>query len=252
MRWIMALGLLALVTSPLAARESGFLARTLTVGGQVYRYVVYVPAARAAHPPIILALHGAGERGDDGWMQTDVGLGHAIRQHPERWPAIVVFPQTGADTNWFDDDRRALALATLAAATREFHADPARVYAAGLSMGGNGFWALAHHDPRRFAAIVVVCGFAGPFHTFTGVVPDGRPDPYVALAREIAPLPVWIVHGDADPVVPVADSRAMAAGLKAAGSDVHYTELPGVGHDAWDPAFADPALPAWLFGQRRR
>ena len=235
---------------PAAARETGFVDRTVVLDGRPYRYVVYVPAARpAGRPPVILALHGAGERGSDGVLQTDVGLGHALRVHADRYPAVVVFPQAPAGTSWLDNRR--LALATLAAASREFRTDPARVYAAGLSMGGNGVWALANDAPRRFAAIVVVCGFAGPFHDFPGVVPGGRPNPYAALAKTIAPLPVWIVHGDADPVVPVADSRAMAAELKAAGSDVHYRELAGVGHNAWDDAFADPELPGWLFRQRR-
>ena len=248
--WSVLAALCVLVSAPAAdARETGFLNRTLTLDGQVHRYVVYVPAGAVPRPPIILALHGAGERGGDGLLQTDVGLGHAIRVHPELYPALVVFPQAAADTSWLDNRR--LALATLAKASREFHADPARVYAAGLSMGGNGTWALAHDDPQRFAAIVVVCGFAGPRGDFKGIVPDGRPTPYAALARALARLPAWIVHGDADPVVPVGDSRAMAAELKAAGDDVHYIELPGVGHNSWDAAFADPALPAWLFRQRR-
>ncbi len=244
-------GLLLLATGPLAAREAGFLARTVIVDGAPHRYVVYVPATMARRPPVILALHGAGERGDDGWLPTDVGLGHAIRQHPERWPAIVVFPQAAADHSWLDDRR--IALAALVQAEQRFHADRHRVYAVGLSMGGNGVWGLAHDNARRFAAAVVVAGFAGPFHSFAGIIPDGQPDPFTALARELAAakLPVWIVHGDVDPVVPVADSRAMAAALTAAGGDVRYHELPGVGHNSWDPAFADPALPAWLFTRRR-
>lgn len=245
--WMAIAGFLALTGSTLvAARDTGFLNRTLTLDGQSHRYVVYVPAAKpSGRPPIILALHGAGERGADGLAQTDVGLGHAIRTHPERYAAIVVFPQAAAETSWLDNRR--LALATLSTAQREFHADPARVYAAGLSMGGNGTWALAHDDPKRFAAIVVVCGFAGPFHDFKGIVPDGRPSAYAALARSIALLPVWIVHGDADRVVPVADSRQMAAELAAAGDEVVYKELPGVGHNSWDTAFADPEMPIWLF-----
>lgn len=252
LRWMMALaGLLVLMLpATIAARETGFLNRVLSLDGQPHRYVVYVPANAASKGlPIILALHGSGERGADGLAPTDVGLGHAIRLHPERFPALVVFPQVPAGSNWLDNRR--LALATLASAQREFGADPKRVYAVGLSMGGHGTWALAHDDPGRFAAIVVVCGFVGPLHGFPGIMPAGQPDPDAALAHSIAALPVWIVHGDADPVVPVNDSRQMAAELKALGGDVHYKELPGVGHNAWDDAFADPELPLWLFKQRR-
>ncbi|HEU0016657.1 MAG TPA: prolyl oligopeptidase family serine peptidase, partial [Longimicrobium sp.] len=76
------------------------------------------------------------------------------------------------------------------------------------------------------------------------------PDPYAAYARAIGRTPVWIFHGDADPVVPVDESRRMAAALRAAGGDVRYTELEGVGHNAWDPAYGDPAVPQWLLSQR--
>jgi len=249
-RWFLAILSLFALATPCAAHETGFLNRTIAVGGNTYRYVVYVPAGVPMRRlPVILALHGSGERGGDGLLPTDVGLGHAVRVHPERFPAIVVFPQAARDASWMDS--RALARATLAAAEREFATDRARVYIVGLSMGGNGAWALANDEPGRFAAAVVVCGFAGPFHDFPGVVPAGKPDPYTALARSIARLPVWIEHGDADPVVPVDDSRRMAATLTAAGGTVRYKELPGVGHNAWDTAFADPELATWLFSQRR-
>lgn len=243
--------LLTVTATVAAARDTGFLDRSVTVDGAAHRFVVYVPAVRpAVGLPVILFLHGSGERGSDGLIETDVGLGHVIRTHPDRYPAVVVFPQAPADTTWGDDRR--LALAALAQAEREFHTDPARVYVAGLLLGGNGAWVLANDDPKRFAAVVVVCGFAGPFHDYPGVVAGTPPDPYAALARAIAPLPAWTVHGGADPVVPVAESRAMAAALTAAGSEVRFRELPGVGHNAWDDAFADPDLPAWLFSHRRR
>ncbi len=250
-RWLELLAaVLALIAAPAAARETGFLNRVVAIDGQPHRYVVYVPAERpAAPPPVILALHGAGERGTDGLAQTEVGLGRALRLHPERWPAIVVFPQVVPGQTWLDNRR--LALAALAKSEREFRTDPRRVYALGLSMGGNGTWALAHDDPRRFAAIVVVCGFAGPLRDYPAIVPGGQPTPEAALARSIASVPAWIVHGGADPVVPVAASRDMAAALQAAGGEVRYRELPGVGHESWNDAFADPDLPAWLFAHRR-
>lgn len=251
-RWIAAFAaLLALAWAPVAsAAETGFLDRTVRVDGRDYAYQVYVPRQRpAGRPPIILTLHGAGERGSDGLFQTEVGLAGAIRRHPDRWPAIVVFPQAPKDQLWMGAPAK-VAMAALAQAEREFRTDPARTYLAGLSMGGNGTWRLASENPDRFAAIVPICAFAG---SFRGLPPVAQgPDPYAALAAKVARVPIWIVHGDADSVVPVEESRKMAAALKAAGANVTYKELAGVNHNSWDPGFADEALPAWLFAQRLR
>src|SRR6266487_3121111 len=111
---------------------TGFLDRAVSVAGQKYRYVVYVPAnyASAGRWPVILFLHGAGERGGDGLIQTNVGLAPAIRQAPGRFPAIVVFPQVPTDSQWVGAPADA-ALAALAQTMKEFHTDPARVYLTG-------------------------------------------------------------------------------------------------------------------------
>ena len=252
-RWVLTfVALLVLALAPAAtAAETGFLDRTVRVEGKDYAYLVYVPRKPLeGSKPVILALHGAGERGSDGLLQTEVGLAGAIRRHPDRWPAIVVFPQAPEGQLWMGVPAK-VAMAALAQAEREFRTDPDRVYLAGLSMGGNGVWRLAYEQPERFAAAVPVCAFAGPFR---GLPPVAGPvsDPYAALAGKISRLPIWIVHGDADSVVPVDESRRMAAALKAAGAQVTYKELPGVNHNSWDPGFADATLPQWLFQQRRK
>jgi predicted peptidase len=124
-------------------------------------------------------------------------------------------------------------------------------------MGGNGAWYLAYHYPDRFAAMLVVCGFVGEFtgvHTgirYPPIVPPSAGDPYAAIAQRVLPIPIWIFHGDADPIVPVDVSRHMAAALKAAKADVQYTELPGVGHDSWDPAYERADVFIWLFKQAK-
>lgn len=245
--------LLALVCLPHAAvaHETGFIDRTVTLAGEVYRYQVYVPRGASArdHLPVILALHGSGERGSDGVLQTEVGLATAVRRDPDRWRAIIVFPQARPDTSW--QGRSAdVALAALAREERAFRTDPRRVYLTGLSLGGNGAWYLAFRSPGRFAAIVPVCGFVAPHGIIPPIVP-GVADPYRAVAERIAAVPVWIVHGDADPVVSVEEARRMSAALKAVGARVHYAELPGVGHASWVPGYADPTLAAWLFQQHR-
>lgn len=233
--------------------ETGFLNRSLTIGGVTCPYQVYVP--RDYDPgrtwPIILFLHGAGERGSNGSSQTQEGLGMALRRWPERWPAICVFPQAPEGTNWHGAQGR-MAMAALEAAEQEFRTDPDRVYLTGLSMGGNGTWYLGWKHPERFAAMVAICGFLefapDRYPLFT---PPGCADPYREVAGRIAGLPVWIVHGDADPVVPVEQSRRMYAALVEAGAEVRYVEVPGEGHGSWNPGYADEDLPRWLFGRAR-
>lgn len=134
-----ALALLGLAAAARAApRETGFLDRTVKLGPASYKYQVYVPQgwSKDRLGPVILFLHGAGERGEDGLFQTEVGLGRAIRRHPDRFPAVVVFPQCRAGVWWNDPAMESQALAALDAAMREFRGDSARVYFMGISLGG--------------------------------------------------------------------------------------------------------------------
>ncbi|MDH5196060.1 MAG: alpha/beta hydrolase-fold protein [Gemmatimonadota bacterium] len=256
--------MLATIPSIVSAQttETGFLDRRVTLDGSDYAYQVYVPAAYdpAAAWPVILFLHGMGERGSDGLFQTEVGLGRAVRRHPDRYPAIIVFPQTPTTATWQEVPGvpgppvgPRLALAALDRTLGEFHTDSTRVYLTGLSMGGNGSWYLAYHHPERFAALVVVCGYvSGRWgDLFPPIAPAASPDPFVAVAQRVSRIPVWIFHGEEDPVVPVSESRGMAAALQTLGTDVRYTELPGIGHEAWDPAYDGAAFATWLFTQRR-
>lgn len=231
---------------------TGFLDRSVESGGLTYPYQVYVPRSYDPNErwPVVLFLHGAGERGADGLRQTDVGLGRALRWSPERYPAIVVMPQTPADSSWQEEPAQA-ALAALEATMAEWRTDPDRVYLTGMSLGGNGTWYLAYHHPERFAAIAPVCGWVHRGGRLAIVPADGKRSPAERVAARLAHLPTWIWHGADDPVVPVEESRAMAAALEAAGGEVRYTELEGVGHNAWDPAYGSEALPAWLLAQRR-
>ena len=237
-------------------RETGFLDRRVTVVGHSYHYQVFVPASYTATQrwPVILFLHGAGERGDDGLLQTQVGLGAALRQNAARFPAIIVLPQAPAESMWTGVPAR-MAMAALEETSREFRTDSDRVYLTGLSLGGNGTWYLAYRYPSRFAAIVPICGFVTAFRVwsgpFTPVVPADSGAPFEALARQLRRVPTWIVHGEVDNVVPVEQSQQAAAALKAAGAPVQYLEVPGTGHNAWDAAYGSPALVRWLFAQHR-
>jgi predicted peptidase len=237
--------------------ETGFLNRTATIGGRAYRYEVYVPTGYPSSTerwPVILFLHGAGERGSEGLLQTAVGLASAIRKDASRYPAIVVMPQTPPDSTWIGTPADA-AMMALDQTLAEFRTDPERVYLTGLSLGGNGTWNLAYKYPDRFAAIAPICAFVTPFRRLTGsrnIVPnDTGSAMFAALARRIGKVPTWIVHGEVDPVVPVAESRRAHEALKAAGGDVRYTEIIGGGHDVWDLTYGSPAFVGWLFAQKR-
>jgi predicted peptidase len=204
--------------------------------------------------PVILFLHGVGERGDDGVQQTDIGIAHAIRKDASRFPVVVVIPQCRKNKRWIDPDMQAQALEALDQSVKEFHGDRSRLYLTGLSMGGYGTWEMTAKHSGKFAAYVPICGgIFGP-----AKVPEARvsladdpgvSDPYAETARRIGSTPIWIFHGEADDTVPVEESRKMAAALRTAKANVRYTEYPGVGHNAWDKAYAEPDLLPWLLAQ---
>jgi predicted peptidase len=238
-------------------RETGFLARSLTIGGTAYRYVVYVPRDyEPSRPwPVILFLHGSGERGTDGWRETIHGVANTIRFEPARVPAIVVFPQAPPETRWLDEPAEA-AMQALDKAIAEFHGDPSRVYITGLSMGGYGTLHLAMAHPNRFAAAVVVCGGLLPHPSTTAVRQSPLTmggDPYATAAHQLRGLPIWFFHGKDDTVIPVDESRHLVDELRRAGAaNVHYTEYEGVGHGAWDRAYGEAEMWTWLFSQRKQ
>lgn len=247
--------LLLVAVTPLRAQTAtGFLDRSVTIGALRVPYQVYVPPmydpARAW--PVILFLHGAGERGADGLRQTEVGIGTAIRLH-RAWfdSAIVVMPQCPTDSVWRGAVEDA-ALAALRSTIREFRGDTARVYLVGLSMGGYGAWQLASDHPGMFAALVSVCGGLTPPRSMSTLYVDvPGPDPFTAVAQRVRGTPAWIFHGAADDVVPPAQSEHLHRALLAAGSPVRFTEFPGVGHDSWDPAFGMEELWGWLLRQKK-
>jgi predicted peptidase len=251
---ILLIAIFALTSSAFGA-ETGFLDRTVKIGAETYRYQVYAPRDwnKGRKWPVILFLHGAGERGDDGLVQTEVGIGAAIRRHVDRFPAIVVMPQCRNGQWWTQDAMQEQALKAFEQSVKEFNGDPERFYLTGLSMGGYGTWSIASKHPGKFAALVPICG--GIRLPARANVPDAdkasdpNVDPYAEAARKIGKTPVWIFHGGADQVVPPDESRKMNEALKAASGDVKYTEYESVGHNSWDKAYAEPELMKWMLGQ---
>jgi predicted peptidase len=237
---------------PTIAQSSatGFLDRSVTHEGRVYDYQVYVPRDYTPEEdwPVILFLHGAGERGSDGIIPTEVGLGRAIRRNVSRWPAIVVFPQVPLSRSW-GDEPAAAGMIALEAAIDEFSIDEDRQYLTGLSMGGFGTWYLGYHHPDRWAAMVAICSFVKGPASYPDYLPSE--DPEHVLARKIDHIPIWIFHGDADSVVPVESARRLNSALQEENAEVYYTEYPGVGHNSWDAAYDTGDMIEWLFSKHR-
>jgi predicted peptidase len=179
--------------------------------------------------PLIVFLHGSGERGDDIERVKLHGPPKVVQGKPD-FPFIVVSPQAKAGQRW--DTARLNAL--LDDLLERLPIDPQRIYLTGLSLGGHGTWKWAAELPGRFAAIAPVCGVGE-----------------VASACKLKDVPVWAFHGDADSVVPFAASQSMVQALRGCGGEVRFTAYPGVDHDSWTATYDNPALYEWFLQHRR-
>jgi predicted peptidase len=224
-----------------------------------HRYYVYVPKdwRPTEKWPVIVYLHGGDERGTDPVKATQVGLGPVVQATHGRFPAIVVFPQCAPGRFWAMADQEARVLRALDATLAEWNGDPSRVTMTGNSMGGYGTWILGARHPERFAALAPICGGVRPPRGVP-LPPDApsfarAPDPEAAVAKLLADgaIPVWAFHGAKDWLVSPENSRRLVAAMRTAGGQIRYTEYPGVGHDSWDRAYAEPDLLPWLLQQRK-
>jgi predicted peptidase len=220
---------------------TGFLDRVhKDADGTEAKYVVFVPRGYDARAdktyPVILFLHGAGETQGGKKQPVEVGIGPAVKKQEKTFPFITVFPQSQKRTWQADSADAERALAILAEVQKEYRTDPKRLYLTGLSMGGYGTWSLAAKYPERWAAIAPICG---------GIRPATAENAQ-AVAAKIKDVPCWCFHGDADPAVPVQQSRNLMKALWDAGGHPNYTEYTGVAHNSWDNAYATPELYEWL------
>ena len=193
--------------------------------------------------PLLLFLHGAGERG----TQIDLVGFHGPLKHASEFPelrgAVIVAPQCPEDAWW-----RADALKTLVDEVRAAHSiDGDRLYLTGLSMGGYATWGLVSRFPNAFAAAVPICG-GGDTQRLWGGPPSGFEIDGLLRASHV---PIRAFHGQDDRVVPMAESQLLIDALQAAGSDATLTIYPGVGHDSWTETYANGELYTWMFAQER-
>ena len=235
-----------------AMPETRFDARVFMspAGGELpYRLLKPKTVVAGQKYPLVVFLHGAGERGVDNVVQLVHGMTDISTEAMQlRHPAYVIAPQCPADQQWVNTPwtadshtmpeqptaplRQVLELIT--ALEQEFPIDNGRIYATGLSMGGFGAWDLVQRHPERFAGALIVCGGGD-----------------AALAPRLKSVPIWAFHGDKDSVVKVRRSRDMIAAIQAAGGRPIYTEYEGVEHNSWAPTFANRAVWDWLFSQSR-
>jgi len=194
-------------------------------------YLLYLPPTYdpVGEPwPLLLFLHGAGERGNDLELLKKHGPPRLI-DRGETLPFAVVSPQCPNDQWWDTEVLMALVEETLTT----HRIDPQRIYVTGLSMGGFGTWQLAIENPDRFAAIVPICGGGMSF-----------------LTRRIVHVPTWVFHGAKDQTVPLNESQKMVDALKQHGGDVRLTVYPDAQHDSWTETYDNPELYTWLLSHR--
>jgi len=218
---------------PRAGRQTPARATLRLDGGNntEVQYYVYLPQdySSSRRWPLLLYLHGSGERGNDLAKVLHNGPAGIIAEG-HHWPLIVITPQCREGESW--NSRQLLAL--LDHVEQRFAVDTDRIYVGGYSMGGYGAWALACEAPERFAAIIPVAG--------GGEVND---------AERLTPLAIWAFHGSADDVVPPDQTQKMIEAIQAMGGNSQLTTYAGIGHAIDRVTFAREDLLDWLLRQRR-
>jgi predicted peptidase len=213
-----------------------------------YRFTKPSKIEDAKKYPLLIFLHGAGERGDDNKAQMKHCIADIVRLASEKHPFFMIVPQCPAeqkwaDVNWSEDSHTmtdapsrpmSVVMDLIDQVSKDFPVDQNRIYIMGLSMGGFGTWDAISRYPDKFAAAIPICGGGDP-----------------AQATKLLKLPIWVFHGSADTVVKPERSREMVDAVEKVGQKLKYTEYPGVGHDSWSQTFSNPDVIEWLFAQKK-
>ena len=200
-------------------------------GNVTFRYLIYLPKdyEQRKSCPLLLFLHGEGERGDNMDLVKRHGPPKLIGKGKD-FPFMVVSPQCPKDKQWEPSEL----VVFLDEIVGRYKVDQDRIYLSGLSMGGYGTWDLAAYAPDRFAALVPISGSSDP-----------------RTAKRIAHIPTWVFHCAKDQWTSVEYSQKMVDALKENGSNVKFTVYTRAGHDAWSKAYSNPQLYEWLLQQKR-
>jgi predicted peptidase len=225
--------------------------RTFTDDGVLFRYQLFVP--RNYDPskrwPVIVALHGSGEKGSDGVRQAGTGMGKFVRANASTFPAVVLLPQVPGERKVLDWTPSLTRL--IDSVVRDVNGDPDRVYLTGFSMGGILAYDIVYHHPGKFAALINVSApvVIQPTSDRASRLPTSESHP--AQARAIGNTPIWIFQGARDEAALPTDTRHLVAALQAAHVPVKYTEYGDGAHDVQDRAYQTQYLWEWLLAQHR-
>lgn len=203
---------------------------------QNFGYLLFLPKdyGKDNHKwPVMVFLHGSGERGDDLNLVKVHGPPKLVESRPD-FPFILISPQCPKDHSWFGEVQPHLLAQLLDGVLARFATDHQRVVVTGLSMGGFGSWMMTARYPNRFAAAVPICG-------------GGNPDD----APQLKSVPFWVFHGGKDTGVPLKLSEEMVAAVTSAGGSAKLTVYPEAGHDSWTETYKNEAVYDWLLVQRR-
>ncbi|MGF1573341.1 MAG: prolyl oligopeptidase family serine peptidase [Sumerlaeia bacterium] len=194
-------------------------------------YLAYLPKDYTLRNdwPMLVFLHGIGERGSDLDLVTLHGPPKLINEGQE-FPFVVISPQCREDEWWDSAELDAL----MDQLVVKYNVDESRLYLTGLSMGGYGAWALATHNPNRFAALAPVCGGGNRL-----------------LSERLVNTPIWAFHGAKDPVVPLHESERMVEAINKKGGNALLTIYPDATHNSWTRTYDNPALYEWLLQQQK-
>lgn len=237
------------------AGEAEFVAKTAKDGDFSLNYRLYEPIHEEGEKlPLLLFLHGAGERGTDNYSQiTYTGFGELLSNGSELLDALIIAPQCAPNNMWvnFDADVNALSATysvdempisqSLTAAHKLIKyyynlgmVDTDRIYVMGMSMGGYGTWDSIMRYPDLFAAAVPICGGVDP-----------------TKAESLKDMPIKTFHGTLDPIIPVNGTRTMVQAIKdAGGTKIEYTEYEQGYHDVWNQAMSSSGLAEWMMSQK--
>ncbi len=223
-------------------RQGSIESRTVRVESDDFKYQVYVPAQLNSlqNLPLIVFLHGIGQRGSGGFVPVEGTSGALARHYLAQVPALILLPQCRLGSYWSDPLMEKMVMQQLTQTVEEFGADVKRVYLTGVSMGGYGVWHFALRHIEKFAALISICGGS----------PATIGSRFSPIGEKVGKTPAWLFHGADDKIVPVSESRQIVEALKANGGNVKYNEYPGVGHHVWMNALTEKELMPWLLAQR--
>ncbi|MGJ3234020.1 prolyl oligopeptidase family serine peptidase [Marivirga sp.] len=250
--------LTALAVNLNAQDKSEFLKAKLIEGEDTLSYRILYPKDfnPAEKYPLVLFLHGAGERGGENEKQLVHGSSLFLNQeNRNKFPAVVIFPQCPTTEYWakadivraesgntFDFDYSQqphssmnLVMELVKDYSQNHFIDKSKLYVGGLSMGGMGTFEILHRMPNTFAAAFAICGAGNPY----------------SVGNYAKKVNMWVFHGAKDDVVEPTYSKEMVKSLEEAGAKVKFTLYPDANHNSWDPAFAEPELLSWLFSNSK-